>query len=99
MPTPSGVSWYVHMHDETLGPLTTEKVVLMLTQNRLQFADFAWSEGYTKWVRISDIDEFAAHLPGYPKIGIPKKSVAAPVSEAEPEDEPVVEAKPGRKAA
>jgi hypothetical protein len=59
----------------------------MLAQNRLQFADFAWRAAYTKWMRISEIDEFVAHLPGYPKIGIPDVSARKP--EAEAKSEPV----------
>lgn len=88
----SSISWFVHFQSESLGPLATEKVIQMLTQNRLQFADFAWRAGFTKWVRISEIDDFAAHLPGYPKVGIPDasapKAQLAPEPQVQPEAEP-----------
>lgn len=68
----SADAWFIHVQDETLGPLSTEKVLAMLGQNRFQFADFAWCAGLTKWVRLSDIDGFAAQLPPYPKAPIPE---------------------------
>lgn len=63
--------WYVHLQGESIGPLSTEHVTLMLQQNRLQFVDYIWSEQFTKWHRISDLDQFAALAPPYPRVSIP----------------------------
>lgn len=76
--------WHVYIHGETLGPLATETVVLMLNQGRLQFLDFVWAAHLTKWQRIADLDDFQAHIPAYPKVPIPAESAAAaPVARAE----------------
>ena len=57
MPSQTGSGWYVHLQGDTLGPFATEKLIQMLSQNQVGFADFTWTEGYTKWIRISEIDE------------------------------------------
>lgn len=79
--------WHVHFQGETLGPLSTEKVLAMLAQNRLQFTDFAWRSGLTKWMRMSELDDFIPHLPAYPTTPIPerdgndKEQITAPLAE------------------
>jgi hypothetical protein len=67
----AGRHWFIHIQGETFGPLSNEIVVLMIKQNRLQFSDFIWSEGCTKWMRIVEISEFTALMPPYPKVPVP----------------------------
>ncbi len=74
----SGEHWYVHIQGETFGPVPTEVVSIMLRQNRLQFSDYVWTEGLTKWMRIGDLHQFATFLPPYPGVPIPPLSGSAP---------------------
>jgi hypothetical protein len=74
--------WYVHIEGETLGPLSTDSVKNMLAKSRLGFADYLWRPGLTKWVRVFDMDEFAAGLPSYPKSPIPEAQVPAETGHA-----------------
>lgn len=64
-------NWFVHLGEEIFGPVPTEVINVMLRQSRLQFTDFIWSTGLTKWVRIIDVDDFAGILPAYPRTPIP----------------------------
>jgi hypothetical protein len=64
--------WYVHLDGDTVGPLSTENVNLMLKQNRLQFVDFIWAPPAKKWQRIVDVDEFSKMAPVYPTVAVPK---------------------------
>ncbi len=81
-------NWFVHIQGENLGPLTPEALTAMLKQNRIQFSDFAWHEGLTRWVRISELDEFISLMPTYPKTSIPElqPSVTTPKVRCIPED-------------
>jgi Tfp pilus assembly protein PilZ len=85
-------TWFVHLGGEVFGPVTTETVVIMLRQTRLHFSDFIWQAGFTKWTRISDVDDFARLLPPYPQIPIPKNSGKAQevVEEAKEESTPTI---------
>jgi hypothetical protein len=74
--------WYVHIEGETLGPVSAESVKNMLAKSRLGFADFVWRPGLTKWVRVYDMDEFAAGLPPYPQSPIPEALGHAPPAKA-----------------
>jgi Tfp pilus assembly protein PilZ len=65
-------NWYVHIGDEIFGPVATDVVNVMLRQTRLQFTDFIWAPGLTKWVRIIDVDDFTRLLPPYPASAIPR---------------------------
>jgi len=98
----AGVSWFVHMQGEVLGPLATEVVTKMLEQGRVQFGDFVWRKGFAKWIRIMDVDAFQGALPPYPKVPIPEseaeEEAAKPKPRSEPRSEPKQETKPVRKA-
>lgn len=59
--------WFVHIQEQTLGPLPTDTIMLMLNQNRLQFADYIWSDGQPTWQRIYEVDDFRKALPSFPK--------------------------------
>jgi hypothetical protein len=63
--------WYVHINGETFGPVTTPALLALLKQNRLQFADFIWSPGFTRWTRVADVHEFTVLLPQYPTAPFP----------------------------
>lgn len=63
--------WFIHIEGEAIGPLSSDKVILMLQQNRLQFVDYIWCKTFTKWYRVSEVDEFAKLLPDYPQIPVP----------------------------
>src|SRR5581483_7942360 len=102
-------AWFIHIQGENLGPLPLQTIKLMLSQNRLQFADYIWGPGLNKWERIYELDEFAALLPGYPKQPIPKKAALVPqsfeeevegVAEAseEPEEQFIEEVEPPKPA-
>lgn len=83
--------WFVNIRGETFGPIGTPVVIGMLKENRLQFTDFLWAEGLTRWQRIQDLHEFAALIPPYPTNPIPGSSQTVseifeqPVRLAEPE--------------
>ncbi|OFZ70197.1 MAG: hypothetical protein A3K03_09280 [Bdellovibrionales bacterium RIFOXYD1_FULL_44_7] len=69
----SSKDWYISIGNEVLGPFTVDVIALMLRQNRLQFADFAWSSslGNSRWHRIYQLEEFSAHLSPYPTVDVP----------------------------
>lgn len=73
--------WFVNIRGETFGPIGTSVVMGMLKENRLQFTDFLWTEGLTRWQRIQDLHEFAALIPPYPTGRIP---TAEHLEQAEP---------------
>jgi hypothetical protein len=88
-------NWFVHISGEIFGPVSSDVVNVMLRQARLQFTDFIWTAGLTKWVRIIDVDDFAGLLPAYPRSAIPSSPGKRPVvAQPEPpieEEEEVVE--------
>jgi hypothetical protein len=81
-------NWYVHIGDEIFGPVSTEVVNVMLRQTRLQFTDFIWAPGLTKWVRIIDVDDFTRLLPPYPASSIPKPGKEQKVKVEDVSEEP-----------
>ncbi|MBK9294692.1 MAG: PilZ domain-containing protein [Oligoflexia bacterium] len=84
-------TWHVHMSGQTLGPLTTEAVKTMLSQMRLHFVDYIWTQGFTKWLRINEVDDFMSLMPSYPQESIPS---VAKESKDMAEEEVVVPLKP-----
>ena len=74
-------TWYCHIQGETFGPVPTDVVTIMLRQNRLQFSDWIWTGGLTKWMRIGDLHQFAAFLPPYPAAPIPAQEAVVPSHE------------------
>ncbi|MGE4232981.1 MAG: PilZ domain-containing protein [Bacteriovoracia bacterium] len=83
----SAAGWFIHIQGENVGPLPLETIQIMLEQNRLSFADFVWGPGLTKWVRVSEIDEFMHLLPTYPKKPIPKATGRPVLVRATPQTE------------
>lgn len=67
-------AWFVHIQGETFGPVSTSVIQIMIRQNRLQFADFLWTEGMNKWVRIGELKEFSTLMPSYPSVPIPNEA-------------------------
>lgn len=63
--------WFIHLEGETFGPVTTAVLQILLKQNRLQFSDFIWSPGFTRWTRVADIHEFTVLMSGYPTAPFP----------------------------
>lgn len=63
--------WYLHIAGEVFGPVDTKAVTLMLQQNRVQFVDFIWTENFSGWERICDIDIFMELMPLAPKTPVP----------------------------
>lgn len=66
--------WYIHLFGEAVGPVSTDSVKGMLKQARLRFSDYIWRDGFTKWVRVSEVDDFAREMPPHPAIPIPDGS-------------------------
>lgn len=82
------VQWFIHIQGETFGPIPSDVVQIMLRQNRLQFSDFVWTEGLTKWTRISEVHHFVHLMPPYPQAPIPtggQVASAAPPPRHEPD--------------
>lgn len=79
--------WYVCINNEVFGPLDAGAVQVMLQQSRVQFMDFMWREGMSKWTRISEVVQFASLIPGYPKAPLPKSEV--PVKPSLPPPTPI----------
>jgi hypothetical protein len=84
--------WFIHIQGETLGPLPAEAVATMIKQNRVHPAEFAWTHGFDRWMRICECTEFSAHFPAPPAVPVPAggketaPSVPAPEAPAaEPE--------------
>ena len=63
--------WHIRLGGETLGPIPESLAVLMLKQNRLQFTDYAWSEGLDQWTRLGEIESFGRFAPSYPQVPVP----------------------------
>jgi len=86
----SAKDWYICIGTETLGPFKTDVLSLMLKQNRIQFADFAWSStlGNSRWVRLYQLDEFSRSMPPYPDVDVPDGD-----KKTEPKTEPKKELK------
>ncbi len=64
-------TWFVHLQGENFGPLSTEVVVVMIQQKRLEYWDFVWTQGLDSWARIADMMPFSEMLPPYPDAPIP----------------------------
>ncbi len=64
-------TWFVHLQGESFGPLSTDVVVLMIQQKRLEYWDFIWTQGLDAWARIADMMPFSEMLPPYPEAPIP----------------------------
>lgn len=69
--------WYIHLTGETIGPIPTETVKLLLDQYRVRLVDFAWCEGMSEWKRLTEIDEFSGLLPSYPDAPTPDPGARA----------------------
>ncbi len=64
-------TWFIHSQGESFGPLSTDVVVLMIQQKRLEYWDFIWTQGLDGWARIADMMPFSEMLPPYPEAPIP----------------------------
>lgn len=64
-------TWFVQIQGENFGPLSTEVVILMIQQKRLEYWDFIWTQGLDSWARIADMMPFSEMLPPYPDAPIP----------------------------
>jgi hypothetical protein len=64
-------TWFIHNSGETTGPIPTDVVRQMLKTRGIQFSDYVWTDGFTKWLRMSELDEFAVLMPPYPTASIP----------------------------
>jgi hypothetical protein len=63
--------WYLYLGGDCIGPVQHETLVRMLTENRLHFSDFVWSQGHAEWLRISEVPQFRSYLPEYPSVPVP----------------------------
>lgn len=91
--------WFVYIQEHTLGPLSTDTIILMLAQNRLQFADYIWSDGQPTWQRIYEVDDFRKALPPFPKDSPPKdRGAETPVEAKFKKEEPAPAPKKKKKA-
>ena len=64
-------SWFVHIKRETIGPLSTNIIQLLLDQGRLQFTDYICQPNWKKWEKILNLTDFSALAPSYPDAPIP----------------------------
>ncbi|NUM88762.1 MAG: PilZ domain-containing protein [Bdellovibrionales bacterium] len=79
---PEGTVWFLHIAGAAFGPVDTKTVVTMLQQNRVQFVDFIFTEAFSDWERICDIDIFADLLPAKPEAPPPSApKVKVPAAE------------------
>lgn len=91
-------SWFVYVEEEILGPLPTETVASMLSKNRLQFADYIWTNEQPTWMRIYEVEGFRKLLPPFPKMPIPIAGTHATETQPEPKSAPKIAAtKPQKK--
>lgn len=67
------VEWYIHVEGETIGPLFTDTIKILIAQKRMLVTDYLWSDGLTKWVRACDFKEFTFGLSTYPQCPIPNE--------------------------
>lgn len=63
--------WFINKQGKTAGPLTTEEVLEGLRQSPLQILEYAWCEGLSEWVRLTEFREFESLLPPYPRVPFP----------------------------
>jgi hypothetical protein len=63
--------WYICLSENVFGPIDTETVQLMVQQNRLQYHDYIWTVGLSRWTPMFAIAELAGLAPPYPKTPIP----------------------------
>jgi len=77
----ANASWFVHIQGETFGPVSIDVIQIMLRQNRLQFSDYVWSDGLTRWTRIGDLHQFVGLMPPYPSVAIPSAAGNVPPPE------------------
>jgi len=64
-------TWFIYSQGETFGPLSTDVVMLMIKQKRLEYWDFIWTQGLDAWARVADMMPFSELLPSYPDAPIP----------------------------
>jgi hypothetical protein len=89
-------NWFVHVCEQTLGPLSEPGLLLLLRQGRVQFVDFAWTEGMDKWERLLNIPKLANHLPPFPSVEVPSSNptkVTPRIPESELPTDPTIPAK------
>lgn len=80
----SSRTWHIRIGNETLSPVSESLVALMLKQNRLQFTDYAWSEGLAQWTRLGELAEFARYAPSYPPVPVPSAGSKVVTAQAPP---------------
>lgn len=77
-------TWFVHLQGQNFGPLTSEVVVLMIQQKRLEYWDFIWTQGLDSWARIADMMPFSEMLPPYPVAPLPGEAGEATLPTPQP---------------
>jgi hypothetical protein len=61
--------WFVALSSENhswIGPLRPVEVVDRIQQGQISWAHFAWKKGQKEWIRICDLEVFAAAVPETP---------------------------------
>ncbi|MBM4319659.1 MAG: DUF4339 domain-containing protein, partial [Deltaproteobacteria bacterium] len=63
--------WYVLIGQQQLGPLTQEQLGGYITSGEASAESYVWREGFTDWVQLHMLEEFAAYLQAAPAPGDP----------------------------
>lgn len=91
-------SWFICVGEQILGPLPTDTVTIMLSQNRLQFADYIWTDEQPTWMRIYEVENFRKSLPPFPKMPVPPVPSESPqAAPPKPKPETKAASKPNKK--
>ncbi|MEO8211777.1 MAG: GYF domain-containing protein [Myxococcales bacterium] len=56
---PSDAVWHLVVDGDQVGPLTDSDVRARLARNEISAENYVWKEGFSDWLRLADVPEFA----------------------------------------
>jgi hypothetical protein len=79
------VAWFIQLENQTVGPLLTDSLIMLLKTKRVSMEDLAWHDGLPRWVKLADCPEIKDQLTTEAKAGsAPPTPGTAPVPSPTP---------------
>ncbi len=66
---PTDAVWHLVVDGDQVGPLTDADVRARLSRNEISSENYAWKEGFSDWLRLADVPEFA-DVAGSPSVSV-----------------------------
>jgi predicted Zn finger-like uncharacterized protein len=67
--TPSDAVWHLVVDGDQVGPLSDADVRARLSRNEISPENYVWKEGFSDWLRLAEIPEFASGTASAPVAG------------------------------